>query len=76
MLGVIAKSTPSDEIVEEQIMHSCLNTLEVGYKILGNQIWKYMGDLMLMQMELIDTRFKWKIILSFHLNCALSFIEK
>ncbi|XP_055805496.1 protein MOR1 [Solanum dulcamara] len=37
-----------------------LNTLATGYKILGDDIWKYLGKLTEAQRSMLDDRFKWK----------------
>ncbi|XP_054776764.1 protein MOR1 [Prosopis cineraria] len=40
---------------------AALNTLATGYKILGEDIWKYVGKLTDAQKSMLDDRFKWKI---------------
>ncbi|MCD7457741.1 Protein MICROTUBULE ORGANIZATION 1 [Datura stramonium] len=39
---------------------AALNTLATGYKILGDDIWKYLGKLTEAQRSMLDDRFKWK----------------
>ncbi|XP_015164155.1 protein MOR1 isoform X2 [Solanum tuberosum] len=39
---------------------AALNTLAIGYKILGDDIWKYLGKLTEAQRSMLDDRFKWK----------------
>jgi cytoskeleton-associated protein 5 len=39
---------------------AALNTLATGYKILGDDIWKYVGKLTEAQGSMLDDRFKWK----------------
>ncbi|XP_060193009.1 protein MOR1 [Lycium barbarum] len=39
---------------------AALNTLATGYKILGDDIWKYLGKLTDAQRSMLDDRFKWK----------------
>lgn len=39
---------------------AALNTLAIGYKILGDDIWKYLGRLTEAQRSMLDDRFKWK----------------
>ncbi|KAM7500819.1 hypothetical protein LguiA_025233 [Lonicera macranthoides] len=39
---------------------AALNTLATGYKILGDDIWKYVGKLSEAQRSMLDDRFKWK----------------
>ncbi|KAI9124426.1 hypothetical protein K1719_004348 [Acacia pycnantha] len=40
---------------------AALNTLATGYKILGEDIWKYVGKLTDAQKSMLDDRFKWKV---------------
>ncbi|PIN16310.1 Microtubule-associated protein [Handroanthus impetiginosus] len=39
---------------------AALNTLATGYKILGDDIWRYVGKLNEAQRSMLDDRFKWK----------------
>ncbi|XP_073061679.1 LOW QUALITY PROTEIN: protein MOR1-like [Primulina eburnea] len=39
---------------------AALNTLATGYKILGEDIWRYVGKLTEAQRSMLDDRFKWK----------------
>ncbi|KAG8385593.1 hypothetical protein BUALT_Bualt03G0061300 [Buddleja alternifolia] len=39
---------------------AALNTLATGYKILGDDIWRYVGKLTEAQRSMLDDRFKWK----------------
>ncbi|XP_075482197.1 protein MOR1 isoform X2 [Primulina tabacum] len=39
---------------------AALNTLAIGYKILGEDIWRYVGKLTEAQRSMLDDRFKWK----------------
>ncbi|GER36495.1 microtubule organiziation 1 family protein [Striga asiatica] len=39
---------------------AALNTLAIGYKILGDDIWRYVGKLTEAQRSMLDDRFKWK----------------
>ncbi|KAL1560195.1 Protein MICROTUBULE ORGANIZATION 1, variant 2 [Salvia divinorum] len=39
---------------------AALNTLALGYKILGDDIWRYVGKLTEAQRSMLDDRFKWK----------------
>ncbi|CAA2964834.1 MOR1 isoform X1 [Olea europaea subsp. europaea] len=39
---------------------AALNTLAIGYKILGDDIWRYVGKLTQAQRSMLDDRFKWK----------------
>uniref|UniRef100_A0A7N0ZV85 Protein MOR1 n=1 Tax=Kalanchoe fedtschenkoi TaxID=63787 RepID=A0A7N0ZV85_KALFE len=43
-----------------EIRKAALNTLATGYKILGDDIWKYVGKLTDAQKSMLDDRFKWK----------------
>ncbi|KAJ7015090.1 protein MOR1-like [Populus alba x Populus x berolinensis] len=40
---------------------AALNTLATGYKILGDDIWRFLGKLTDAQKSMIDDRFKWKV---------------
>ncbi|KAG4397746.1 hypothetical protein GLYMA_10G207500v4 [Glycine max] len=40
---------------------AALNTLATGYKILGEDIWRYVGKLTDAQKSMLDDRFKWKV---------------
>ncbi|XP_065847953.1 protein MOR1 [Euphorbia lathyris] len=40
---------------------AALNALATGYKILGDDIWRYVGKLTDAQKSMLDDRFKWKI---------------
>ncbi|KAL6546635.1 Protein MICROTUBULE ORGANIZATION 1 [Orobanche minor] len=40
--------------------NAALNTLAIGYKILGDDIWRYVGKLTGAQRSMLDDRFKWK----------------
>uniref|UniRef100_A0A6N2LDZ9 Protein MOR1 n=1 Tax=Salix viminalis TaxID=40686 RepID=A0A6N2LDZ9_SALVM len=40
---------------------AALNSLATGYKILGEDIWRYLGKLTDAQKSMIDDRFKWKV---------------
>lgn len=44
-----------------EIRKAALNTLATGYKILGEDIWKYVGKLTDAQRSMLDDRFKWKV---------------
>lgn len=43
-----------------ELRKAALNTLATGYKILGDDIWKYVGKLTDAQKSMLDDRFKWK----------------
>ncbi|KAG5516861.1 hypothetical protein RHGRI_037558 [Rhododendron griersonianum] len=43
-----------------EIRKAALNTLAIGYKILGDDIWRYFGKLADAQRSILDDRFKWK----------------
>ncbi|KAI8525472.1 hypothetical protein RHMOL_Rhmol13G0233000 [Rhododendron molle] len=43
-----------------EIRKAALNTLAIGYKILGDDIWKYVGKLADSQRSILYDRFKWK----------------
>ncbi|XP_059659280.1 protein MOR1-like [Cornus florida] len=43
-----------------EIRKAALNTLATGYKIVGDDIWKYVGKLTDAQRSMLDDRFKWK----------------
>ncbi|KAF7820177.1 protein MOR1 [Senna tora] len=40
---------------------AALNTLATGYKIFGEDIWRYVGNLTDAQKSMLDDRFKWKV---------------
>ncbi|WCJ24432.1 ARM repeat superfamily protein [Euphorbia peplus] len=40
---------------------AALNALATGYKILGDDIWRYVGKLTDAQKSMLDDRFKWKV---------------
>ncbi|KAK7279605.1 hypothetical protein RJT34_24658 [Clitoria ternatea] len=40
---------------------AALNTLATGYKILGEDIWRFVGKLTDAQKSMLDDRFKWKV---------------
>ncbi|XP_057424605.1 protein MOR1 [Lotus japonicus] len=44
-----------------EIRKAALNTLATGYKILGEDIWRFVGKLTDAQKSMLDDRFKWKI---------------
>ncbi|XVF26272.1 hypothetical protein REPUB_Repub14bG0001500 [Reevesia pubescens] len=44
-----------------EIRKAALNTLATGYKILGEDIWRYLGKLTDAQKSMLDDRFKWKV---------------
>lgn len=44
-----------------EIRKAALNTLATGYKILGDDIWRYVGKLTDAQRSMLDDRFKWKV---------------
>ncbi|XVF86085.1 hypothetical protein PTKIN_Ptkin18bG0013100 [Pterospermum kingtungense] len=44
-----------------EIRKAALNTLATGYKILGEDIWRYVGKLTNAQKSMLDDRFKWKV---------------
>lgn len=44
-----------------EIRKAALNTLATGYKILGEDIWRYVGKLTDAQRSMLDDRFKWKV---------------
>ncbi|KAG6698376.1 hypothetical protein I3842_08G016300 [Carya illinoinensis] len=44
-----------------EIRKAALNTLAMGYKILGDDIWRYVGKLTDAQKSMLDDRFKWKV---------------
>ncbi|XP_022977426.1 protein MOR1-like [Cucurbita maxima] len=44
-----------------EIRKAALNTLATGYKILGEEVWRYVGKLTDAQKSMLDDRFKWKI---------------
>ncbi|KAH7857794.1 hypothetical protein Vadar_016518 [Vaccinium darrowii] len=43
-----------------EIRKAALNALATGYKILGDDIWRYVGKLTDAQRSMLDDRFKWK----------------
>ncbi|KAI4304346.1 hypothetical protein MLD38_039873 [Melastoma candidum] len=43
-----------------EIRKAALNTLATGYKVLGEDIWRYVGKLSDAQRSMLDDRFKWK----------------
>ncbi|CAL5412185.1 unnamed protein product [Camellia sinensis] len=43
-----------------EIRKAALNTLATGYKIFGDDIWRYVGKLTDAQRSMLDDRFKWK----------------
>lgn len=43
-----------------ELRKAALNTLATGYKILGDDIWRFVGKLTEAQRSMIDDRFKWK----------------
>ncbi|KAF7115927.1 hypothetical protein RHSIM_RhsimUnG0043500 [Rhododendron simsii] len=43
-----------------EIRKAALNTLAIGYKILGDDIWRYVGKLADAQRSILEDRFKWK----------------
>ncbi|KAK4798359.1 hypothetical protein SAY86_030685 [Trapa natans] len=43
-----------------EIRKSALNTMATGYKLLGDDIWRYVGKLTDAQRSMLDDRFKWK----------------
>ncbi|KAJ0016894.1 hypothetical protein Pint_11462 [Pistacia integerrima] len=44
-----------------EIRKAALNTLATGYKIIGEDIWRYVGKLTDAQKSMLDDRFKWKV---------------
>ncbi|OMO82735.1 Armadillo-like helical [Corchorus olitorius] len=44
-----------------ELRKAALNTLATGYKILGEDIWRYVGKLTDAQKSMLDDRFKWKV---------------
>ncbi|PQM35785.1 protein MOR1 isoform X2 [Prunus yedoensis var. nudiflora] len=44
-----------------EIRKAALNTLATGYKILGEDIWRYVRKLTDAQKSMLDDRFKWKV---------------
>ncbi|XP_024016718.1 protein MOR1 isoform X2 [Eutrema salsugineum] len=44
-----------------ELRKAALNTMATGYKILGEDIWRYVGKLTDAQKSMLDDRFKWKI---------------
>lgn len=44
-----------------EIRKAALNTLALGYKILGEDIWRFVGKLTDAQKSMLDDRFKWKV---------------
>ncbi|VFQ87609.1 unnamed protein product [Cuscuta campestris] len=43
-----------------ELRKAALNTLALGYKLLGDDIWRYVGKLTEAQSSMLDDRFKWK----------------
>ncbi|KAK4759750.1 hypothetical protein SAY87_022881 [Trapa incisa] len=43
-----------------EIRKAALNTMATGYKLLGDDIWRYVGKLTDAQRSMLDDRFKWK----------------
>ncbi|XP_057470901.1 protein MOR1-like isoform X2 [Actinidia eriantha] len=43
-----------------ELRKAALNTLATGFKILGDDIWRYVGKLTDAQRSMLDDRFKWK----------------
>ncbi|VFQ78444.1 unnamed protein product [Cuscuta campestris] len=43
-----------------ELRKAALNTLATGYKLLGDDIWRYVGKLTEAQRSMLDDRFKWK----------------
>ncbi|CAL0299705.1 unnamed protein product [Lupinus luteus] len=44
-----------------EIRKAALNTLATGYKIIGEDIWRFVGKLSDAQKSMLDDRFKWKV---------------
>ncbi|KAK3188824.1 hypothetical protein Dsin_028385 [Dipteronia sinensis] len=44
-----------------ELRKAALNALATGYKILGEDIWRYVGKLTDAQKSMLDDRFKWKV---------------
>ncbi|KAG6594399.1 Protein MOR1, partial [Cucurbita argyrosperma subsp. sororia] len=44
-----------------EIRKAALNALATGYKILGEEVWRYVGKLTDAQKSMLDDRFKWKV---------------
>ncbi|KAL0770544.1 hypothetical protein Bca101_035695 [Brassica carinata] len=44
-----------------ELRKAALNTMATGYKILGDDIWRYVGKLTDAQKSMLDDRFKWKV---------------
>ncbi|XP_018439477.1 protein MOR1 isoform X1 [Raphanus sativus] len=44
-----------------ELRKAALNTMATGYKILGDDIWRYVGKLTEAQKSMLDDRFKWKV---------------
>lgn len=49
-----------------ELRKAALNSLATGYKILGDDIWKYVGKVTEAQRSMIDDRFKWKVSTFLH----------
>jgi cytoskeleton-associated protein 5 len=51
-----------DFIVEcdSEIRKAALSTLAVSYKVLGDDIWRFVGKLSSAQKGILDEKFKWK----------------
>ncbi|VVB02220.1 unnamed protein product [Arabis nemorensis] len=43
-----------------ELRKAALNTMATGYKILGDDIWRYVGKLTDAQKSMLDEKFKWK----------------
>nr|GMD09039.1 Protein MOR1 [Ipomoea batatas] len=43
-----------------ELRKAALNTMATGYKILGDDIWRYVGKITEAQRSMLDDRFKWK----------------
>ncbi|KAL4563558.1 hypothetical protein LXL04_027601 [Taraxacum kok-saghyz] len=43
-----------------ELRKAALNCFAIGYKILGDEIWKYVGKLSEAQRSMLDEKFKWK----------------
>jgi cytoskeleton-associated protein 5 len=45
---------------DSEIHKAAISTLAVSYKVLGDDIWRFVGKLSSAQKGILDTKFKWK----------------
>ncbi|THU56074.1 hypothetical protein C4D60_Mb11t13430 [Musa balbisiana] len=52
-----------------EIRKAALNTMATAYKIIGEDVWRYVGKLSDAQRSMLDDRFKWKVGIYFSIIC-------